>query len=171
MQLKFNLDVDDWMEFHKYHLLTNKQFKKTKLMMTLVVPIVFGVFMYYKFQSGELIMENALMVVLMSALWVLFYPKRLIAKALGRAKSSVENSEDLGENEIEINSEKISHKHPEAATTYDWSSIKNVVETETSMFLFSSPANPIIIPKKKVDTMEWTELRNVLKEKKLLENV
>ena len=101
---------------------------------------------------------------------MLFYPKRLIAKALGRAKSSVEKSEDLGENEIEISSEKISHKHPKAATTYDWPSIKNAVETETSMFLFSSPANPIIIPKKKVDSMEWTELRNVLKKKGLLEN-
>ncbi|MEQ6118882.1 YcxB family protein [Reichenbachiella sp. MALMAid0571] len=169
--MKFNIDVDDWMEFHKYHLLTNKQFQKTKLMMTLVVPVVFGVFMYYKFQSGELIMQNALMVVLMSALWVLFYPKRLIAKALGRAKSSVENSEDLGMNEIDISAEKISHKHPKAETTYDWSSIKNAAETETSMFLFSSPANPIIIPKEKVDTMEWTELRKMLVQKNMLESI
>jgi hypothetical protein len=59
MLLKFDLDADDWMEFHKYHLLNNKEFKKTKTMITYVVPVVFGVFLYYKYQDGTLLLMKA----------------------------------------------------------------------------------------------------------------
>lgn len=171
MILKFDLDADDWMEFHKYHLLNNKQFKKTKAMITYVVPVVFGVFLYYKFQDDSLMIENAIMVVLMSALWVAFYPKRLVHKALSRAKSSVENGENgggLGENEVEVTQDQISHKQAGKDTKYDWDSIKNVIEIDSSVFLFSSPLSPIIIPKKKVDSMQLKELNNLLNEKGLL---
>lgn len=165
MLLKFDLDADDWMEFHKYHLLNNKQFKKTKAMITYAVPLVFGVFLYYKYQDETLMIENAIMVVLMSALWVTFYPKRLESKALARARSSVENGENgggLGENEIEIDQDQIIHKQSGKETKYNRESIKNVIETDTSIFLFSSPITPIIIPKKKIDSMELTELKKVL---------
>jgi hypothetical protein len=171
MVLKFDLDADDWMEFHKHHLLNNKQFKKTKTMITFVVPVVFGVFLYYKYQSGELMMENALMVILMSALWVAFYPKRLDSKALARARSSVEtgeNSNVIGENEIVIDQDQIIHKQVGKDTKYEWDSMKNVIEIESSIFLFSSPLSPIIIPKKKVNSMELKELTDLLNKKKLL---
>lgn len=165
MLLKFDLDADDWMEFHKYHLLNNKQFKKTKAMITYVVPVVFGVFLYYKYQDGTLMIENAIMVVLMSALWVVFYPKRLESKALSRARASVasgENGGGLGENEIEIDQDQIIHKQAGKETKYNRESIKNITETDTSIFLFSSPLIPIIIPKKKVDSMDLIQLKKVL---------
>jgi hypothetical protein len=171
MHLKFTLDVDDWMEFHKHHLLANKQFLKTKAMITYAVPLVFGVFLYYKYQEGTLMMENALMVVFMCAVWVLFYPKRLVSKALTRARESVEkgeNSNSLGDNELEISDHEIKHKHPAAETTYEWSGIQHAKETDSSIFLFSSPANPIIIPKKKIGSMEWNELKSILSKNQLL---
>jgi hypothetical protein len=171
MLLKFDLDADDWMEFHKYHLLNNKEFKKTKTMITYVVPVVFGVFLYYRYQDGTLMIENAIMVVLMSALWVAFYPRRLESKALSRARSSVaggENGGGLGDNEIEFDQDQIIHKQAGKETKYNWESIKNVIKTDTSIFLFSSPLTPIIIPKKKVDSMELKELMGLLNEKGLL---
>lgn len=171
MNLKFNLDVDDWMEFHKHHLLNNKQFLKTKTLITYIVPVVFGVFLYYKFKNDELVLENALMVVFMCAIWVLFYPKRLASKALGRARLSVENGEhssSLGANELEIDHHQIRHKHPGAETSYDWAAIKNVVEIDSCFFLFTSPASPVIIPKEKIGSMECSELKKMLVDKNLL---
>lgn len=171
MNLKFNVDVEDWMEFHKHHLLNNKQFLKTKILITYIVPVVFGVFLYYKFRNDELVLENALMVVFMCAVWVLFYPKRLTSKALGRARLSVENGEhssSLGANELAIDDNRIVHKHPGAETAYDWTAIKNGVEIDSSIFLFTSPASPVIIPKKKIGSMEYNELKQLLLDKQLL---
>jgi len=105
------------------------------------------------------------MVVLMSALWVVFYPKRLESKALSRARASVasgENGGGLGENEIEIDHDQIIHKQAGKETKYNRESIKNITETDTSIFLFSSPLIPIIIPKKKVDSMDLIQLKKVL---------
>ena len=171
MKLEYKLDIDDWMDFHEYHLLNNKQFQKTKMMMTYAVPLVFGVYMYYKFQNNELVLENALMVVAMCALWVIFYPKRLVNKAMGRAQMSLENGENagsLGANEVELSEENLRHKFPETETTLEWDAIKHTIETEASIFLYASATTPVIIPKAKIESLQLTELRQILNDRGLL---
>ncbi|MFY0654277.1 MAG: YcxB family protein [Cyclobacteriaceae bacterium] len=170
MNLKFNLEVQDWMDFHQYHLLNNMQYKKTKALITYIVPIVFGVYLYYKFQNDELVMETGLMVVFMCAIWVLFYPKRLDKKALGRAQASIEkeSSESLGINEVLISDNEIKHEHPGTQVTYEWRSIREVIETESSIFIYATAASPIIVPKNKIDETELKGLVAVLNAKGFL---
>ena len=113
-------------------------------------------------------MENALLVVFMCAIWVLFYPKRLVSKALNRARLTVDKDEKgiyLGEHQIELSDEQVKHSTGEVKTDYSWSNISEVKETEESLMIFASSALPILIPKNKIDSMVLTELKDILSSK------
>ena len=89
MHFSFTLDVEDWMEFQKHFLLTSRMFKRTRVMLTWLLPLVI-LFLFFKdFDASQLSASYAAPYIVMAAVafaWMIFFPNFYFNRVLSQAR-------------------------------------------------------------------------------------
>lgn len=165
MKIEFELDMNDWMELQRAHYSNSKQFKRTKLIVTLIMPFVCSVMLTIDAVNGKVGLVNVIVFSILSLLWVLFYPKRFVNRTIANTKKALEegdNSGLLGNHTIVLNEEGIINTQPSTENKIQWVGIKKMLETNDYFFLYLTSVSAIIIPKRKIEK-DLAELTSLLK--------
>ena len=59
MEIKFDFELDDWIGFQKNYLKNSKNFKKTKIISILLVPIIFIIMMLMDYLKDDFKISSA----------------------------------------------------------------------------------------------------------------
>ena len=154
MKINYNFEINDWMAFQEFHLSESKQFKKTKLITTLTVPIVYGLFILNDAMKGELDIIPTSIFTVISILWMIYYPKRLTIRTLKKVKKILEdpaNSKIFGIHTIELSEQGLKITKPESENFINWSGLIRIAETKNYYFIYNTTISAIVIPKVKIE--------------------
>ena len=154
MKINYNFELNDWMAFQEFHLSESKQFKKTKLITTLTVPIVYGLFILNDAMKGELDIIPTSIFTVISILWMIYYPKRLTIRTLKKVKKILEdpaNSKIFGIHTIELSEQGLKITKPESENFINWSGLIRIAETKNYYFIYNTTISAIVIPKVKIE--------------------
>jgi hypothetical protein len=154
MKINYNFELNDWMAFQEFHLSESKQFKKTKLITTLTVPIVYGLFILNDAIKGELDLIPTSIFTVISILWMIYYPKRLTIRTLKKVKKILEdpsNSKIFGIHTIELSEQGLKITKPESENFINWNGLIRIAETKNYYFIYNSTISAIVIPKVKIE--------------------
>lgn len=155
MNINYNFELNDWMAFQEFHLSESKQFKKTKLITTLTVPIVYGLFILNDAMKGELDIIPTSIFTVISILWMIYYPKRLTIRTLKKVKKILEdpaNSKMFGIHTIELSEQGLKITKPESENFINWSGLIRIAETKNYYFIYNTTVSAIVIPKVKIES-------------------
>lgn len=165
MVIEFDFEMKDWIEFQKYYLKTSKQFNRSKIIITAIVPLIFCILLVLKLIRNDLSLIEVAVFVIISVLWIMLYPKRFYNKVLDKARKMLEegdNSGIFGRHKVTLTDEGIIHTEPESEQNIKWSGIKKLAESDEYYFLYNTPVSAIIIPKPKNET-DLKQLDKILK--------
>lgn len=158
MKIKFNFDMNDWMEFQKYFLFHSRQFKKTLILATVTMPTISILIIYYKYSlTNKLDFLIITVFSIFSLLWIFFYPKRFKNRSLKRIEALLnegDNRSILGIHEIEFDENSITHIDPASKSIFSWKGIVKYVKSNDYYYLFNTSVSAIIIPIKKTNLNE-----------------
>ncbi|NLD59215.1 MAG: YcxB family protein [Clostridiales bacterium] len=150
-EFKFALDDNDYLLFNRYHLLNSPSGKKALTMYRLVVPIVFlaVILIFYIADAGpRLIIIEAILMAIVSALWLAFSDKLLLRsvnknilkmKKTGRLPYSSEAVLKFGE-------ENVHEITPNTENKTDYSLIEKIAVTEKAIYIYFSTVQAYILP-------------------------
>ncbi|WP_422358806.1 hypothetical protein [Reichenbachiella sp.] len=96
MEIKFDFDMDDWMEFQKLYIQNSHQHKRARLISTLIVPGFFIVFLTSYYTNGGSGILLPINFGLISIAWILFYPKHMLNRTMDNARKILENGDNSG---------------------------------------------------------------------------
>lgn len=154
MEIEYDFEMNDWVEFQKNHLQNSKQFKRTKLIVSLMLPLIFSILIIFDLIKGEFNPVGWIIYSMMSLLWVLYYPKRMMNRTLDKARKMMEegdNSGIVGHHKLILDDDGIMDIGPDCESKIKWNGIKKIVETEGYYFLYNTALSAIIIPKTKIE--------------------
>lgn len=153
MEIEFEFEMNDWMEFQKNYLKNSKQFRQTTIIVAAMVPVIFSLIIIIELLKGTFNPFGVIIFGVVSILWVAFYPKRLKKRTLAKTKKMIEEGDNtgiLGMHKLTLNDEEIIHIEPESEQKIKWKGIKKLEESDTHYFLYNTAISAIIIPKQKV---------------------
>jgi hypothetical protein len=166
MEIEFEFEMEDWMNFQKNYLQKSKQFKRSKITVAAIFPLVVVLFTVLDLLKEEFSSVKFIFFGGLSILWIIYYPKYLLKKTLDKTKKMMEDGDSsgiLGRHKIILNNEGFIHIAPESEQTIKWSGIKKIEESNSYYFLYNTAVSAIIIPKDKI-------LNNIEQLDKLLKN-
>jgi hypothetical protein len=153
MEIEFNFELSDWMEFQKHFLRNSKQFKRSKLIVASMLPLAMISILTIDFLNGKFNPFMLIIFTITSILWIMFYPKRMNKRAIDRTRKMLENGDNsgiLGIHKLIFNTDEIIHTQPDSEQKIKWKGIKKLEQSETHYFLFDTAVSAIIIPKQKI---------------------
>jgi len=152
MKIEYEIDMNDIMQFQKYHLNNSQQMKKQILAVRLFIPIIIiGIFIAFKIGSESIIdlIKNYYMLFVVMILWFFLYP--IIAKSsifrLGK-KYYLEgkNKEVLCKHKITIGKNKITEETKNSKNEHTWDGIEKIVYTNDYIFIYTSALTAHVVP-------------------------
>jgi len=150
MKLSFTFELSDWMAFQKYYLFNSRQYKNTRLLVASMMPMVSSAFLMYDyFSKGRLDAGLCALFIVLSAAWIVFYPKRYensCIKKIVKILNDDRQSSILGMHELDLSEDGIIHKEPESLQQISWKGITRAVKTDDYYFLFTTSISAIVIP-------------------------
>ncbi|MFK8045471.1 MAG: YcxB family protein [Crocinitomicaceae bacterium] len=164
MEIEFDFTVNDWMEFQKNYLKNSKQFNRTKIIVTVMFPLTFFFLLVIDYAQGKFNVAGLIVLVVASVLWVLFYPKRMYKRTLGRIRKMLEDGDNtgiLGLHKLQLTKKGIVHTEPNSEQKITWTGIKKMEENDTHIFLYNTAVSAIIIPKLKIQD-DLKEVKEIL---------
>ena len=157
MHFSFTLDVEDWMEFQKHFLLTSRMFKRTRIMLTWLLPLVI-LFLFFKdFDASQLSASYAAPYIVMAAVafaWMIFFPNFYFNRVLSQARKLAERGEHndiLGDRELTVDAnDGITQKFGGEVFEVTWNDIVRIDQTENYYYLFNTKMSAVIVPVLKI---------------------
>ena len=153
MEMEFEFDMNDWMEFQKNYLYNSKQFKQQKFRTRLILPVCFCILIIIDLLKSEVNPQSLIIYGIISILWIVFYPKLLFKQIFNRTKKRIEEEDHtgkVGKHKLVIDEESILYVEPEPERKIKWNEIKKIEESGSHYFLYDTDISAIIIPKNKV---------------------
>lgn len=157
MKLKFDFDMNDWMQFQKLYLVESKQYKWTKFLVMIIIPLFFSILIVIDALSGTLRIPMYLILAAASVAWVVFYPKKMLKSTLKRIQKMLEKGDNtslIGKHTLEFTNDNILYQDPSGETVTSWSNIVRFVDAGNYYFLFITSISAYIIPKHKLNFTE-----------------
>ena len=168
LQIKYEFEMDDWMALQKHHLQQSKPFKNSVLLITILVPVFFSLFLLMHLIRGEFNIIIAIIFAVLSVFWLIFFPKRAMSIFLPRIKRRLENGDNssvLGWHTLTFTDKDILQIKPELETRIQWSGIQNVGVNDAYIFIYLTTISAIVIPKNKLVNKDLEQLIALLDRK------
>lgn len=165
MEFKYNLELQDYIEFQKYYLFSTTQYKKTVLLVRLLLPVVFAFMFVIKIIPFSLF--SIAICGPLSILWFVYYPKIMLKGTISNLKKIIDHEDNYNiicDHTIIVNENGITNITEETKYTIKWHGIVRLGETSSYYFIFDSYVSAIILPKEKL-TVNLQELDLILKSK------
>lgn len=145
--ISFQLEQKDWYAFQKYFLDNSKRFKKTKLVVSLMMPTLFLILAVNDILSKGLITPMVWIYGVTAVISAIFLPrwltKRTIMKAMGQFQ---ENDPIFGDQSLTLTNSSIKHEIGDQKNTTSWSEISSIEFSKAHFFLINKNNGAIIIP-------------------------
>ncbi len=157
MKLKFDFDMNDWMQFQKLYLVESKQYRWTKFLVMIIIPLFFVILIVIDILSGTFRVPMYLILAAAAVAWVVFYPKRMLKTTLKRIRKMLEKGDNtslLGKHSFEFTNDNILYHDPSGEAVTSWSKVVRFVDTGNYYFLFITSISAYIIPKHKLNFTE-----------------
>lgn len=167
MQITYDFDIEDWVAFQRHYIKNAPAFRRNRIIAQLLPLTILLFLILFDVINGDFKPFTLIFYVVISALWVFLYPKRMIKRTIDNARKMIEagdNSGLLGRQELILGEDAITAINENSEQKTKWSGIKKLEETEAYYFLFESAISAIIIPKKKV-VGRLEEVDKILKSK------
>jgi len=158
IKVDYELTAQDYIDFNLFHMNNSKKMKNILFIQRFIIPLIYFALPFVLARSTNvpfwLWMVAALVVY---AVWVKIYPKRMkksISQKLLRALKEERNAKLMGKHSCTLSKDMIVDIGKGGETKAKWSSILDVIESETHVFIFISDSKAFIIPKRALTTEE-----------------
>ncbi|ALC80213.1 YcxB family protein [Bacillus gobiensis] len=152
MELKYELTKDDYLAFNLHYMKHSKMIKQSLFMQRFLTPIIFLVLPFVLFwMTREFLIGFFITFVLVSIVWMAFYPKYFFAyikKRLLKALNEGSNDNLLGQHVFIPSEDGLIEKNSAGERKTSWSGIERVEENDDYYFLFLSSMSAYILPKR-----------------------
>jgi hypothetical protein len=156
MELKCSITENEFVAFNIHMVTRNPKYQKA-LRQQRYLPVLILLFLSVPFSNYAhipVLGAFALMLTL-SVLWVLFYPKYFFNYAARKAKKDLKkNPHILGDYEYVLSKDFFTGKTNLGKEMIKWSDIQSFEEDLTSFYLYKTPVSAYIIPKKDLGDTE-----------------
>ena len=153
------------MVFNRYYRDTDKAVGKQVRLMHLLAPVLF-IFMGLMLNDGHYIVLSYFG--LASILWLVFYPgyhHGRFEKKLRKEINKSENAIWLGKRDMEFDDERVRVVFDKGEETVQWSAFIKSAHTDTHFFLFLTPRQALLVPKRAMTETQVDELTQLLNNK------
>lgn len=156
MELKCSITENEFVAFNLHMVTRNPKYQKA-LRQQRYLPVLILLFLSVPFANYAhipVLGAFALMLTL-SVLWVLFYPKYFFNYTARKAKKDLKKHPHvLGGYEYVLSKDFFTGKTELGKEIIKWADIQSFEEDLTSFYLFKTPVSAYIIPKKDLDDSE-----------------
>ncbi len=152
MEIKYELNKDDYIEFNLNYVENSKAMKKNVFIQRYLVSIIFLLVPFALKKSTDIPFSYWMTVFIIAyTLWVVFYPKyfnktvkKNVEKMLGEG-----NSNSLyGEHKLSLTEDGITETNEAEKLEIGWNSIEKIVKTEEHIFIYLDSIKAYIVPKR-----------------------
>ncbi|KMT21880.1 YcxB family protein [Clostridium cylindrosporum] len=150
MDINYELTKQDFIDFNIFHMSYSSTFKKVLFIQRYILPLIFFVVPFIIASMSNVPLLYWIIAALLGyLLWANFYPrllKRIMAKKISEMIDEGKSAEFLGSRRLILNDDGIigSSEHNESKT--DWSSVGDVVETKSHIFIYIDSVSAHIVP-------------------------
>lgn len=150
-EFKITLDDDDYSLYNQYHLLNSPSGKKTLMYFRLIIPFIsFMVVVIFSIADSDflLILIEAILMTILSVLWIA-YSKKILLKSM---KKNIKNSKREGKlpynNEaiLKFDDESVHEIAPNTENKTKYSMIEKIAVTEKAIYIYFSSVQAYILP-------------------------
>lgn len=168
MEIEYDLKEKDYIQFNVFHIKNTKIAKRSLIINRIVGPIFFLVFGYFFSQiEGELNGGIITTVVILSALWIIFYPKyfeSLVARNTKKGLKADNIQGLIGHHRLVMTDEGVFDSTPTGTGSVRWDGILEFKEDQHNLYLYFSSTNAYIIPKRDIENVD--KVRNYIQSKR-----
>ena len=151
MKINYEFTMDDWMAFHKHHLLHSRQYKRMKYFFVLLIPIISIVFAFINYINSNPINITSFILPL---LWLILMPKisdYIQMRSFKWLMGEGANKAYLGQHFIEFEEDYFVVTAPGFETKVKWPTLSKVEENKDYIFIYLSSISAYVIPKLRID--------------------
>ncbi|MDL4842269.1 YcxB family protein [Aquibacillus rhizosphaerae] len=152
MEINYTLTKDDYINFNLYHAKHSKSIQKTLFYLRVTAPILYlGLAAVFSFITEIPILVTLVPFIVISILWVVFYPRLFYGTIKRNAYKMIKESENdslLGKHQMKVDEAGIIDKTTNGQTSVNWSGVVNFAEEKDYYFIYIGSINAYIIPKR-----------------------
>ncbi|MBO0993964.1 YcxB family protein [Bacillus sp. SD088] len=161
MEITYSLTEEEYLKFNLFHVKNSNTVKRALNIQRFLFPVLFIVFSYFFSKVTDMpFLGIFIPFLLISILWVIFYPKyfyRFIIRNTKKLIRERENEGLLGEHRMTLLEEGLVDITPNKETKVTWSGIQGLKEDEQAIYLYNSSVSAYILPKKDLHNVEETK--------------
>ena len=164
MEIKFDLDIEDWIALQVQHLKESNAHKKRIRFVIYLVPLVYLALVLKDLYFGEIDYTFIGIAIVFSALLVFYFPQFYTNRTLKMLRKTIMQGDTtnlFGQYQISWNEEGFTVIQPGVESKIKWESFSRIEETNEYIFLYRTSVSAFIIPKNKV-TGDLVEFEKVL---------
>ena len=150
-EFKINLDDEDYLLFNQYHLLNSPSGKKSLMSFRFIIPFFcFMIIVIFCIAGSdfELILIEAIVLTILSILWIGFSKKKLL-KSMNKRIIKMKKEGRLpysNESILKFDDEKIHEITPNAENITKYLLIEKIAVTEKAIYIYFSTVQAYILP-------------------------
>ncbi len=158
MEIYYELTEDDYIKFNLYHIKNSKTGKQALALQRFLTPLFFIIISYvYSMISNKSFLPLFITFLVMSILWVIFYPKYFYGLIARNAKKMIKEGKNdglLGNHQLKLTEEGLVDTSSNKETKVTWPGITSVRENDGYFFLYNSSVSAYILPKREIDDVD-----------------
>ncbi|KXH80854.1 YcxB family protein [Sporosarcina sp. HYO08] len=158
MEIYYNLTEEDYIHFNLYHVKNSKTGKQALGWQRFLSPFIFIAGAYFLSWMGDIpLLPLLITFLLMSALWVVFYPKYFYSLITRHAKKMIKEGKNdglLGDHQLTLTDEGLVDTSSNKETKVTWSGITSFQEDDQYFYLYNSSVSAYILPKREIDQVD-----------------
>lgn len=174
MQFSFSLDVEDWMEFQKHFLQSSSIFKRSRVVLTWVLPIVIALLILKDIDVSAISVGSVIPYIIMGAVavaWVIFFPNFYFNRVLNQARTMAQKGENpllLAQRELIVDEATgITQKYPGEVFEIGWNEVVRIEGNDQYFYIFNTKMSAVIVPLARIKGMpDYEALLKLLTDKK-----
>lgn len=142
---------EDYIEFNEFHSKNSKTIMKSFILGRFIGPILFMFFTVVTGNLGNTIHMSVF--IILSVLWFIFSPKYMwyiMNKRINKLIKENKEGDLFNLKHIVIDESGIHLKSESSSSTYNWSSVIKICDTEKAVYIYVSSIQAVVIPKQLV---------------------
>ncbi len=158
MEITYEVTEEAYIEFNVYHAKNSKTIKKAITMQRVLVPILYLVMaIVISFLLDIPVLSMVIPFLLISLLWIVFYPKyfyRHIQKSAKKMLREGKNEGVLGVHTMIFTEEGLREMSAMGEKCVSWVGIEHIGEDITNLYLYNSSLSAFIVPKNSLSEVD-----------------
>jgi hypothetical protein len=150
MQIEFDLNKQDYIDFNLYHAKTSQAVKKSLFFQRFGPPVLFLVLSFLLEAITVIPLLYWLIAFsVVAVLWILFYPaylNKILTNRISRMVDEGKNKDLLGRRVMIIDEKGIEGKSENGETRIAWSGVERIVSADHFILIYTSSISAYIIP-------------------------